>query len=78
MTQDYLRKRLDEVARTKLRRMMWKLMDGTRSTIVIAERVEATPRAVQLFVKDLEMYDLVEMPKRGYPRRTVSIPPGAG
>ena len=73
ITRDQLKKMLGDVISTDLRRKMWDLMDGTNSTTSIAEKLNSSPRAVQMFVKELEKRDLVESKDRGYPTRTIPI-----
>jgi DNA-binding MarR family transcriptional regulator len=73
ITRDQLKRMLGEVISTELREKMWKLMDGTNSTIIIAEKLNSSPRAVQMFVKELEKHELVESKDRGYPTRTIPI-----
>ena len=73
MAQDQLRKRMENVISTDSRKKMWDLMDGNLSTTEIAKKTNVSQRAVQLFIKDLEKLELVEMKKRGYPAKTLPI-----
>ena len=69
LAEEALRKKLEEVATTKIRRKMWILFDGTLSTEEIAKKLNVTQRAVQIFVYELKKKDLIVIERRGYPRR---------
>ena len=73
VARDQLKRMLDKIISTGLRKQMWGLMDGAHSTTMIAEKLNSSPRAVQLFVKELEKHDLVESKNRGYPTRTIPV-----
>ena len=73
IARDQLKRMLDDIISTDLREKMWNLMDGTNSTTMIAEKLNSSPRAVQMFVKELEKHELVESKNRGYPNRTIPI-----
>lgn len=67
---------LSRLASSNDRKRIWILCDGATTTAEIAKRVGVTRRAVQYFVQDGLKSGLLDVDKRGYPRRTVDwIPP---
>lgn len=61
---------LVRIASTPERQEMWRLCDGTLSNEEIAKRIGVKLRTVQYFVQEAEKAGLIEMAKRGYPKRT--------
>jgi predicted ArsR family transcriptional regulator len=77
LASDKIREKLESVATTKERQMIWASCDGTTSTEEIARKTGISQRAVQLFVKDLVEKDLLDIGKRGYPKRRFEIIPSS-
>lgn len=75
LAEDKLRTYLDGIISTDQRQKMWSLLDGNYSTTEIANKSGITPRAVQLFIKELQQLDLILMVKRGYPKRKLDYVP---
>jgi len=72
-----LRKDLESIATTPERKMMWALCNGANSTSDIASRVKVSQRAVQIFINELRSKDLVDIRKRGYPKRKFEYIPSS-
>jgi len=62
-----------EIASTDERKKIWELLTGDISTDEIANRTQISQRAVQIFVKELSERNLIDMNKRGYPKRKFDI-----
>ena len=69
LARNELRKDLESIATTRERRMIWALCNGSNSTSDIASRVGVSQRAVQIFINELRSKDLVDVRRRGYPKR---------
>ena len=69
LARDKLKDEIERIATTESRKKMWNLIDGLKSTSDLAEEVGISQRAVQMFIKDLQEVDLIEVEKRGYPKR---------
>ena len=74
-SREVLKQILNDVASTDERKQIWGLMDGLTSTSDIAEKVKISPRAVQIFISQLEEKELVLTEKRGYPKRRMDYIP---
>lgn len=68
-------KSLEEIATTNERKKIWHLIDGSRSTEDIANTLNITQRAVQIFLQKLNQENLIEFEKRGYPIRKYDYVP---
>ncbi len=66
---------LDEIASTPERKMVWILLDESKTTGEIAEEVGISVRTVQQFLKELREFYLVIDKKRGCPQRRIDIIP---
>ena len=72
-----LKDELEKVATTDERRKVWALCNGFLSTKEIAEKVDISTRAVQIFLKELRDADLITMERRGYPKRRFDYIPSS-
>jgi len=75
LARDSLKSMLKEVATTTERKKIWVLCNGALSTEEIAKKVNVSRRAVQIFVKELRLKGLIEIEKRGYPKRKFDYVP---
>jgi len=75
LASDKIREKLESVATTKERQTIWASCDGMTSTEEIAGKTGISQRAVQLFVRELVEKDLLDIGKRGYPKRRFEIIP---
>jgi DNA-binding NarL/FixJ family response regulator len=75
LTGEKLKEKLESVATTRERQIIWASCDGMTSTEEIARKTGISQRAVQVFVKELLEKDLLDMGKRGYPKRRFEIIP---
>lgn len=67
---------IERIASTAVRRKIWILSDGTKSTNEISKNVNVSRRAVQYFVQECVNSGLLGVDKRGYPVRRIEwIPP---
>jgi predicted ArsR family transcriptional regulator len=66
---------LEKVATTEDRKKVWGLCDGHRSTSEISQIVGISQRAIQIFLKELQDYDLMVYERRGYPKRKFEYVP---
>jgi len=65
MSKTYVKESKEELISTSLRRRMFKLMNGKRSTKEIAKISETTKRNVDIFVKELHTAGLIILIKKG-------------
>jgi len=72
-----LRRDLESIATTYERKMIWALCNGANSTSDIASRVGISQRAVQIFINELQSKDLVDVRRRGYPKRKFNYIPSS-
>lgn len=70
-----INKILEEIATTNERKKIWYLIDGNRSTADIANIINMSQRAVQIFLQKLNQENLIEFEKRGYPIKKYNIVP---
>ena len=70
-----LKEELEKIATTPERKRIWALCDGSLNTQEIAEKTGVTQRTVQIFIKELGDVDLIEIEKRGYPKRRFDYVP---
>ncbi len=70
-----VRDELSRLASSLDRRRIWILCDGATTTTEIAKKVGVTNRAVQYFVQDGLKSGLLNVDRRGYPRRTIDWAP---
>lgn len=70
-----LKEELEKIATTPERKRIWALCDGLLSTQEIAEKTGVAQRTVQIFIKELGDVDLIEIEKRGYPKRRFDYVP---
>lgn len=74
-----LKEDLESIASTNERKRIWALCDGLISTTEIASKVGVSQRAVQIFINELQVKDLITIEKRGYPKRKYDyVPPDFG
>lgn len=66
---DELKRELEAIATSRERRVVWTLCDGVSSTNEIAQKARISQRAVQVFIKELMVADLITLEKRGHPKR---------
>lgn len=64
-----------DIATTLERKKIWALLDGKSSTEDLANECHITQRAVQIFIKELSERKLVNLNKRGYPKRRFDVIP---
>ena len=73
---DVIEKKLEKIANTEKRKVMWVLIDGTRMTKDIADFVDLTERGVNKFLRELSLAEFAENPKGKPPRRLIDyVPP---
>jgi len=75
MARGNLKEELEKIATTPERKKIWALCEGLLSTQEIAEKIGVAQRTVQLSIKELREQDLVEIKKRGYPKRRFDYVP---
>jgi DNA-binding transcriptional ArsR family regulator len=75
MIEDRFKIYLSEVASSPERQRIWMLLDGLTSTTDIADTLGITQRSVQRFVKILGNHNLVDLRRRGYPKRNINYTP---
>jgi len=69
-------KEIERVASTSVRKKMWVLSDGTKSTDEISKIANVSKRAVQYFVQECVNSGLLGIDRRGYPARRIEwVPP---
>lgn len=67
---------IERIASTSVRRKMWVLSDGTKTTDEISKIINVSKRAVQYFVQECLNSGLLGVDKRGYPVRRIEwVPP---
>lgn len=66
---------IEEIATTPQRKKVWYLLSGEMSTEELANECQISQRAVQIFIKELSDYNLVNLNKRGYPKRKFDFIP---
>jgi len=72
---DKLQKELEQILTTKERKMIWALSDGFTDTKTISNKAGVSQRAVQITVKELQIADLIDIERRGYPKRKFDYVP---
>lgn len=73
---EVITREIERVASTSIRKKMWVLSDGTKSTEEISNAVSVSKRAVQYFVQECLNSGLLGIEKRGYPVRRIEwVPP---
>lgn len=72
---EVITKEIERTASTSIRRKMWILSDGTRSTSEISKIINVSRRAVQYFVQECVNSGLLSIDKRGFPVRTIEWVP---
>ncbi|MDD2665527.1 MAG: hypothetical protein PHD13_01915 [Methanocellales archaeon] len=70
-----LKEELEKIATTPERKRIWTLCDGSLNTQTLAEKTGVAQRTVQIFIKELGGVDLIEIEKRGYPKRRFNYVP---
>jgi len=77
LASEKIKERVEYIATTVDRKKVWTLCNGMYSTSEIAEKVNISLRAVQIFLKELQDAGLVNTERRGYPSRAFDyVPPG--
>jgi len=71
-THSIVKDKLEKVASTPSRKIIWALCDGTLSVSDIAKKAGVSTRAVQYFVREAQELELITVDKRGFPRRTIN------
>lgn len=67
---------IERIASTSVRKKMWVLSDGTKTTDEISRIINVSKRAVQYFVQECLNSGLLGVDKRGYPVRRIEwVPP---
>jgi len=67
---------IERIASTSVRKKMWVLSDGTKTTDEISKIINVSKRAVQYFVQECLNSGLLGVDKRGYPVRRIEwVPP---
>jgi len=73
---EVITKEIERVASTSIRKKMWVLSDGTKSTDEISKAINVSKRAVQYFVQECVNSGLLGVDRRGYPIRRIEwVPP---
>lgn len=75
IAEDAIRSKLGVIATTRNRKRLWTLIDGKKSTSDLAKDVGIDIRSVQQFVSELVDRGLVNVVRRGHPRRRYEIVP---
>lgn len=67
---------IERIASTSVRKKMWVLSDGTKTTDEISKIINVSKRAVQYFVQECLNSGLLGVDKRGHPVRRIEwVPP---
>lgn len=77
LARNELRKDLESIATTRERKMIWALCNGANTTSDIASRIGISQRAVQIFINELRSKDLINVKRRGYPKRKFDYIPSS-
>ena len=73
---DVVTREIERIASTSIRKKMWALSDGTKTTDEISRIISVSKRAVQYFVQECVNSGLLGVDKRGYPVRRIEwVPP---
>ncbi len=76
--EDKLEHAIHSFASTDLRKKLWVLSTGEYSYANMAEFLKTTPRNVQYFISEGTEKGLLELPKRGFPKRAIDFIPNWG
>jgi len=69
---------VESLATTDLKKKMWVLATGDYSYKEIAKFLKTSDRSVQYFISEGSGKGLIELVKRGYPKRTLDVMPNWG
>ena len=72
-----LLKELETLLTTNERKMIWALSNGFTDTKMIAKKTGVSIRAVQMTIKDLQDAELVDVERRGFPKRRFDYVPSS-
>jgi len=75
LARDAIKKDLEEIITTDERKKFWALCDGFNTTGDIATKSGVTIRSVQRVLKDLQDANLIDVEKRGTPKRVYDYVP---
>lgn len=75
LAKDSIKTELNSVTTTRVRRRLWAMCDGLTSTKELASETGLSMRAVQVFISELQERDLVNIERRGYPKRKFDLVP---